>query len=324
MEAVDNMRPAILKFSQNLTDGRVTLTDTREPYVYDDGLRMMQAVDAENGQTLGTLVVWGNHPETLWSGNLMITSDFPHFLREAIEKGVYDGERLVEEGVGGVAVFVPGAIGGLMTTHPTTGVKDPFSDTTYFEPSFDKARAQGDTLGMIVLRAMRDNPVIVAEAGISIRAKTFMLPLLRDRTFQQKRNYIKALRRGIRDAGFSGWMKRRTEGAAWSIGPASFLHVPGEIYPEIIDGGIDALPGRDFEIDPVEVPPLREVMKGEFRFVFGLANDEIGYIIPKSQWDVKPPFVYRDRPYYGEVASMGPDVGPIVHRELLKMIGELK
>ena len=317
MEAVDNMRPSVLQFSQNLTDGMVTLTDTREPYVYDPGLRMMQALDVENGHTLGTLIQWGNHPETLWGSNLMITSDFPHYVRETVEKGVYDGDRLVEQGVGGVAVYINGAIGGLMTTHPSTGVKDPFRDTVYFKPSFDKARAQGDTIGMIVLRTMRDQPVEVREAGISLRAKTFLLPLANN-VFR-----LGAIL-GVIDSGMSGWMKKRTEGAVWSIGPASFLNMPGEMYPEILNGGIDALPGRDFEIDPVETPPLRELMSGDFRFAFGLANDEIGYIIPKSQWDVKAPFVYRDRPYYGEGNSMGPETAPIVYKELAQLIDELK
>jgi hypothetical protein len=119
-------------------------------------------------------------------------------------------------------------------------------------------------------------------------------------------------------------MKKRTEGAVWSIGPAMFLQIPGELYPEILNGGIDALPGRDYEIAPVETPPLRELMSGDFRFAIGLANDEIGYIIPKSQWDVKAPFVYRDRPYYGEGNSLGPETAPNVYRELAKMMKELK
>ena len=318
MEAVDNMRPSILKFSQNLTDGMVTLGDTREPHIYDPGLRMMQAVDAEDGHTLGTFIQWSNHPETLWGRNLLLTSDFPHYIREAVEKGVYNGNTLVEQGVGGVAVYVNGAIGGLMTTHSSKGVKDPFSDTVYVKPSFDKARAQGDTIGMIILRAMRDKPVEVKEAGISLRAKTFKVPIsnqiFRLGTFL-----------GVLDTHMSGWMKKRTEGAVWSIGPASFLQIPGELYPEILNGGIDALPGRDFKkIEPVETPPLRELMSGDFRFAVGLANDEIGYIIPKSQWDKKAPYVYRDKAYYGESNSMGPETAPIVYRELAEMIKDLK
>ena len=322
MEAVDNMRPSVLRFSQNLTDGIVTIKDTREPHVFDHGLRMIQAMDAENGHTLGTLIQWANHPETVWSNNLLVSSDFPHFVREVVEKGVYNGDNLVEEGVGGVAVYVNGAIGGLMTTHPSLGVEDPFRDTIYYAPTFDKARAQGDTIGMIILRAMRDQPVEVKEAGISLRAKTFKVPLKNKNPLNK--DFLRRSFNKVRDSGVSGWMKRRTEGAVWSLGPASFLNMPGEVYPEILNGGIVALPGRDFEIDPVETPPLRELMSGEFRFAFGLANDEIGYIIPKSQWDVDSPFVYRDKPYYGEINSMGPEIAPIMYRELAKLIEELK
>jgi hypothetical protein len=314
-EAVAAMRPAYLRFSQNLTDGIVTLRDSREPVVYDEGLRMMQAVDAENGQTLGTLIQWANHPETLWGSNRYITSDFPHYLREAVEKGVYDGDRLVAEGVGGVAVYVNGAVGGLMTTSPSISVNDPFRDTVYQEPSFDKAWAQGNALGLVILRTMRHRPVEVREAGISLRAGTFLLPV---------KNVLFRLGSAlgvIKDA--VGWTKKRTEAAVWSIGPASFLTIPGELYPEILNGGVVALPGRDFEIDPVEVPPLRERMKGDFRFAIGIANDEIGYILPKSQWDAKAPYVYRDKPYYGEINSLGPETAPVLYKELSRLIETL-
>jgi hypothetical protein len=121
----------------------------------------------------------------------------------------------------------------------------------------------------------------------------------------------------------SGWMQKRTEAAAWSIGPASFLTFPGELYPEILNGGVEALPGRDFEVDPLEVPPLRELMPGDFRFGIGLANDEIGYIIPKSQWDVKKPYIYRDRPCYGEENSLGAETAPLLHNELRLLLEEL-
>lgn len=316
VEASEAMRPACFRFSQNLTEGMVTLKDTREPYVFDEGLRMMQVIDTETAQTLGTLIQWANHPETLWSKNLLISSDFPHYLREAVEKGVYHGDSLVREGVGGVALYVNGAVGGLMTTHATKEVPDHFSDTVYLEPSFDKIRAQGDTLGLIILRTMQEKSMEVREAGINLRARTFELPL-KNRLFQL------AAAIGIMDADMTGWMKKRTEAAVWSIGPVSFLTFPGELYPEILNGGIDALPGRDFEIDPQETPPLRHLMQGEFRFGIGLANDEIGYIIPKSQWDVKKPFVYRDKAYYGEQNSLGPDTAPLLYRELCQLLDEL-
>lgn len=47
----------------------------------------------------------------------------------------------------------------------------------------------------------------------------------------------------------------------------------------------------------------------------------IGYIIPKSQWDEKPPFTYDNetRPY-GEINSLGPETGPILHTALMGLI----
>jgi hypothetical protein len=316
VEAVEALRPAHFRFSQNLTEGMVTLKDTREPYVFDEGLRMIQVTDAETSQTLGTLIQWANHPETLWDRNLLISSDFPHYLREAVEKGVYHGDSLVREGVGGIALYVNGAVGGLMTTHPTEGVKDPFRDTTYMEPSFDKIRAQGDTLALIILRTMKERAVEVREAGINLRAQTFELPL-------KNKLFRLAAAIGLMDADMNGWMKKRTEAAVWNIGPATFITFPGELYPEILNGGIEALPGRDFEIDPQEIPPLRDLMQGEFRFGIGLANDEIGYIIPKSQWDTKAPYVYRNKPYYGEENSLGPETALLLYKELCLLLREL-
>ena len=47
------------------------------------------------------------------------------------------------------------------------------------------------------------------------------------------------------------------------------------------------------------------------RMVIGLANDELGYIIPRSQWDEKAPFAYgRKEAQYGEMNSVGDRVAP--------------
>ena len=120
-------------------------------------------------------------------------------------------------------------------------------------------------------------------------------------------------------------MKTRSELSAFTIGPLSFVTIPGEIYPEIINGGIEAPEGQDFKIDPLEIPPVREMMPGRHKFVLGLANDEIGYIIPKSQWDARAPYGYgREKSPYGEVNSMGPETAPILHQNLKEMLLELQ
>ena len=55
--------------------------------------------------------------------------------------------------------------------------------------------------------------------------------------------------------------------------------------------------------------------------LLGLANDEIGYIIPRRQWDQAAPYAYgRSQPQYGEVNSCGPEVAPLVMQALADCI----
>ncbi|MDO9341427.1 MAG: hypothetical protein Q7T72_12990 [Bacteroidales bacterium] len=315
--AVKSLRPARLAISEDMTGAIPLVKDTRKPEVFDSGLRLIRAIDKENGNTLGSLIAWADHAETLWSDNLLITSDFCHYVREGVEKGVYNGDSLVKPGIGGVAVYINGAVGGLMTTHPSLTVKDPFSDQEYKEPTYEKAEAQGKQLALLVLNSMEKPVEEVDSAGISIIVRTLSLPI--DNTMFKLGTMF-----GILDRGTSGWMKMRSELSVFNIGPLSFSTLPGEVYPEIINGGVESPEGRDFNIEPVEVPSIREMMIGKYKFIFCLANDEIGYIIPKSQWDVKAPFTYerKDSPY-GEENSLGPETAPLLHKNLEEMLTEL-
>ena len=315
--AVGQMVAVRLEVSEDLTGGIDQVKDTRQPEVFDSGLRFIKVVNKESEETLGCLLSWGNHPETLWSRNLLVSSDFPHFFREGVEKGVFSADSLVKEGIGGVAMYINGAVGGLMCTHPTHAISDPFTGQSISEPSFEKAVAQGNKLSLLALKAMEQPQETIEEAEISILVRTIELPI-------NNNMFRLAASLGILNRGTTGWMKMRSELAVIQIGPISFIAVPGEIYPEIVNGGVEAPAGADFEIEPVEVPSLREGMPGKYKFVIGLANDEIGYIIPKSQWDVKPPFTYgRDKAPYGEENSLGPETAPVIYAELMQMLREL-
>jgi regulation of enolase protein 1 (concanavalin A-like superfamily) len=91
-----------------------------------------------------------------------------------------------------------------------------------------------------------------------------------------------------------------------------------------VNGGVERAPGGDFELEPVELPPIRELLPTGPQFVFGMANDEIGYIIPKSEWDRQPPYLYDStKPVYGEVNSVGPETAPILHRAFTELAAEL-
>lgn len=319
VQATRALRPARLRFAQDLAGARPLVSDTRRPTVLDAGVRIMHAIDAEADTTLGTIVAWANHPETLWNRNLMISSDFPHFVREYVEKGVVDSSGVFLPGLGGTVLYINGAVGGLMTTPPEQEVRSLSEFKVWRAPTFDKIRAQGERLAALVLSALRgDNVQEVTTATVRVRARTVVLPLA-------NKGFRLGAMLGVIRRGFTGGFSMRSEVAALQLGPASFLAVPGEIYPEIINGGIEAPPGRDFDIQPVEVPPLRRFMPGEFRFVIGLANDEIGYIIPRSEWDEKPPYLYgaQESPY-GEVNSLGPETAPLLYTALRELLADLE
>lgn len=316
--AVEDLQPAALSTFEIPTPPTGLVSDTRKPEVFDSDLRLMLFTHASNQGVLGSVVGWGNHPETPWSRNTEITADFPGALREALEDGIVQDGKIVVPGLGGTHVFVNGAVGGLMTTHPTTVVEDPWLGRELREPSHEKSRAVGRRLaGRILDDISRRGVAGASRVSMGIRARTFELPV---------RNpiFLLAPVLGMMDRGHVRWGYLRTEMAALSIGEASVLCIPGEIYPEIVNGGVIRAPGGDFDVEPVEVPPLRSRMPGRVRFVAGLANDEIGYIIPKSEWDRRPPYLFGSaRPVYGEVNSLGPDTAPLLHAEALRLLEAL-
>jgi hypothetical protein len=274
----------------------------------------MHFIRPQDGATLGSLITWGNHPETVWSRNTEITSDYCGYLREALEKGIIQEGKTIDAGVGGTHLFINGAVGGLMSTTPSLTVHDPYLNQDFKEPTHDKARAVGRQLAHRILPELRlSNAKRASPVSLSIQARTIELPLA-------NWGFLLAPVIGLMDRGHSSWMKLRTEVAMITLGDASIACVPGEIYPELVNGGIERAPGGDFDVEPVEVPPLRELLPGSVRFIFGLANDEIGYIIPKSEWDRKPPYLYdAKRRVYGEVNSVGPETARIIHQAIRAM-----
>ena len=115
----------------------------------------------------------------------------------------------------------------------------------------------------------------------------------------------------------------RTEIGYLKLGDLEVAAIPGEIYPELVLGKVQdpVDPGADFPDAPIE-PSIYGNFKSKHRMIFGLANDELGYFIPKRQWDEKAPYCYGlKKSQYGEINSMGPETAPIIcgmFRDLVK------
>ncbi|MBN1561370.1 hypothetical protein JW998_14040 [candidate division KSB1 bacterium] len=315
-EALANRQPAILKIAVIDSVEKDLVEDSRPPYVYDDAIRMLRVEHADTGEFLGILLNYGCHPETLGSRNLLITSDYVHYWRDGIERGIfYDGD-CARPGVGGLAIYAQGAVGGLMTAMGSE-THDPWLNRTFGgrERTFERARAQGYRLADKVLdKIASDDWQTIHQPTISLRAQTF------DFRLQNKLFKLAAIL-GVFDRGFRWLTNVRSEVNLLTIGPAWFLTMPGEVNPEILNGGIETPAGRDFGVDAIEVPPLRQLMRGDINFAIGLANDEVGYIMPKSHWDAKAPFTYgKKKAMYGEVNSLGPDAGPTFYQQATALL----
>ncbi len=313
LEAVGNLQPADAIIATGPLEPQGFVRDSRLPKVYDQHLNAARFVKSGTGETIATLVSWGNHPEAMGGKNPLLSSDFVHYWRVGMEQGVAGTNGMA--GLGGTCVFVQGPVGGLMTP---LGLDVPDKDgvTIHKDNGVGKTRALGENLALRTINLLAsDRAQRMTNRAIAGVAQTIFAPI--EGTYR-----IPIMLGLIHPGWYDG--KAKTEISALRIGDIEILNIPGEVYPEIIDGGIESPEGGDYPGPPVEVPPLRSEMAGKVNMVFNLANDEIGYIVPRSQWDVQPPYTYgADEAPYGEVNSGGPDVALVVHREGLTVLRRL-
>ena len=211
-----------------------------------------------------------------------------------------------------------------MTSGPTDPIYDPVLKKMLTKPSHAKARAYGYSLASSVIETFhagdfKQSPkpsITVHSTEIELGIENFMLSLGTllgvidtDPQFSLMPPFIHYL----------------SEVAFIQLGDASITGVPGELYPEIAVGGIENPIGADYVIAPQEVPHLRSQFPDKLNLMVNLANDSIGYIIPKSEWDEDAPWIYGEsEETYGEVVSLGPNTAPIIHENLVKLIEESK
>ncbi len=311
------------------------INDTRDPRIVDPRVGAVRFADAA-GDTVATLVHFANHPETVADDNTLITSDYVHALRETVEDGVtWDGTS--RPGVGGTALYINGAVGGMMTSLGAAVVDPDGAQRT--SASFDKADAVGQLLGELALDALADaRPV---QPHLAVRAHSFYLPVVNQgfhAMFQLGVFGNREIYHYDPDAviDVDNPPDVRTEVDVVDIGPVRMLTIPGELLPELAIGGYDGAftpPGVDI-VDPgnplppdlsqaPEGPYLHDLMGAEVNWIVGLGNDELGYIIPPYNFvlDEEVPWLFEaDGDHYEETNSLGPDTAPLIADEVARLL----
>lgn len=286
------------------------LIDNREPYVKHDELVAIRFEGAD-GKPVGVLVQWNCHPETMDSKNTELTADYVGFTVAELKKSQ-----------GCPVAYFTGTVGGLMTTLklPVKGPKgEPLKDGTW-----EKTEEYGRLLARATEKAL-ENAKPLSLTPFEARRTDVYVPA-------ENWRYKAAWRAGVVERTFYVWEADphpakpveskdlskpgalRTELGYLKLGDLEVAVIPGEIYPELVLGKVQdpADPGADFPDAPIE-PSIYGQLKGKHRMIIGLGNDEIGYIIPKRQWDEKKPYCYgRKDAQYGEENSVGPEAAPVL------------
>lgn len=295
------------------------LHDSRQPIVKHDELTALQFLDAQ-GKTLGVVTTWNCHPEALDRSNTELSADY---VAATVKK--------LEEIYKAPAVYVTGTVGGLMT--PSEDFKDD-AGVAIPRGGFAVTERYGHEIAKLTQKALKEGRV-GAVTPFKIQRREIYLPI-------DNNAYVLGFRLGVLKRNAYGWsgdiskalpidkedpkqkLAAKSEIARLRLGELDIAAIPGEIYPELVLGKFQepADPAADYPDAPLE-PSIYGQLDAPFRMIVGLANDEIGYIIPKRQWDEKPPFAYgRKTGQYGEINSLGAETGPYICGAFREMVGK--
>jgi hypothetical protein len=313
-QAAEKLAPVTAAYGTAEDD--TLLHDSRLPLVKDGVLRAIKLTKAGGNEAAGLLVQWNCHPESLGSRNTLLTADFPWATVAALEKQYRCP-----------VVYLSGAVGGLMSL-PSGRI---FNDqkVELREGTYEYAQKYGEEVASLAAKADRAaqpiglTPFVVSTRPITVPVQNSLYRAARAMGVLQRNGFVWT--GDFREFGEPMTPEKadlpsaiESEVAYLRLGELHVACIPGELYPELVYGKFQepVEPNADFPDAPKE-PTVAELMPGPKWLLLGLANDELGYIIPKRQWDKAPPYAYnKDGGQYGEVNSCGAEIAPIIMQAL--------
>lgn len=275
-EAIDTLEPACLKVATGEVNGKVAY-NYYAPDLYDRRASVIQAV-RPSGEAIVTLVNYAVHPEVLGAGVGILSPDLVGPLCERIEQQA-----------GGMALFMNGAQGGMITAD-NRDLNRPPSDALraywHDKRTWEECLRIGHTLADESLRIVGDAP-IQQQPPLHCASVEVRFPVESDEIWSVVQH--SPLKYPHTDRTISARIN------LVNLGNAQILTIPGE-----------ALPNIGFY--------LKRKMHGEHNLLFGLTNDAFGYILTKVDYNSFPRYDYVSR------VSLGEMTGEIYMEQALKLI----
>ncbi len=264
-EALDRLQPAELRIASGDAKGKIAY-NYYAPDLYDRAVCVLQ-MRATNGQPIGTMVNYAIHPEVMGSAQGILSPDLVGPLYERIEQTA-----------GGIALFMNGAQGGMVTADnrnldaPKDNLRAYWNDSRSWSECERIGRLLADESLRIIgstpwqSSALLKNywkevrfPVESTDMWQVVTLSPLKYPHRADRTITARINLI-------------------------NLGGSQMLTIPGEALPNI---GLY----------------LKRKMQGEHKFLFGLTNDAFGYILTKVDFNSFERYRYVSRVSLGEMTG---------------------
>ena len=285
--------------------------DIRTPIVYSNTLTRFRFVPRDGSNEIWMLN-FASHSESLQGCNHLVSADFPCYLRERIKSKS-----------GADVVYTVGAIGGMIS------MDIPDEDSLRKEHRLlESTRNIGYRLGDYAVSIENDKKL---DACVNMARREFYVPA--DNTVLTLACYVGLLEADkYADASFSKILCLKSEISYFEIGGKKLLLLPCEIFPELVFGGFlgadESATGKGEEINP---RILTDIVADEEILVFGLANDELGYVVPPNDFILHPTAPYlengrdkHNRRHYEETNSMGPDTAKIIADNVELLIKDIQ
>ncbi len=274
-EAVAKLQPASLKIAVGEAEGKIAY-NYYAPDLYDPRCGVIQAVATEGkskGQTIVTLVNYAIHPEVIGSNRGILSPDLCGPLYDRIEARA-----------GGVAIFMNGAQGGMVTAD--TRLADG-SETNEWGECVRIGTLLADEALRIVSDAEPQSDPVLTCASRTLRFPVdseIMRYILNNSPLKMKS---------------TGDNTIATQLNFLTIGTAKVLTIPGE-----------ALPNIGYYV--------KRNMDTPHAFLFGLTNDAFGYMLTRVDFNSFKRYDYVSR------TSLGEMTGEIYIEEVLAWMNEMK
>ncbi|HNX55772.1 MAG TPA: hypothetical protein PKO30_09325 [Prolixibacteraceae bacterium] len=279
-EAVSKLEPVGLKTAVEKANGQIAY-NYYAPELYDKRMGVIQVLattGSNAGKPIATLVNYATHPEILGTSRKLMSPDLCGPLYDHIESKI-----------GGVAIFMNSAQGGMVTADTRV---DPKINDGKEHNDWNECIRIGNLMADEALRIIEKAPVQESPT-LYCASKTIRFPI--DNTvMRQVFKYSPLVPESLKKGDFSSISSRLN---LLNIGKAQIITIPGE-----------ALPNIGFYV--------KRKMNTTQPMLFGLTNDAFGYMLTKEDFGGFERYNYVSR------TSLGEMTGVIYEDEAIKFSAE--